>query len=428
MDFLKQENISVDIKLQLSKDIYQWLWTGKLPLEPYPASLRIMNLLRFLNSNSIPKKESSELNKYLLAELNYLSKNLEYHLLANHLLENAFAWWMGVLYFKNQDWTKKAGKLLRVQLDEQILKDGAHYELAPMYHQIILFRMLEAYHLTPSTYVLKFVLREKAEIMLGWLQQMTFPDETLPHFNDTTEGISYSPKFLLETAGSIGLIPKCIEPKGSGYRVFEIGQLKVVADVEGIKPSYQPGHAHADTFSFVLYDQQTPVVVDPGISTYNISERRSWERSTLAHNTLTIDGKDSSQVWAGFRVAKRAKVTILSESKNRVEAAHDGYSPQIHKRVFQLTSTGFRVVDEVDNYNDRSTIECRLYLHPEIEPKQISENKILLTPTLEVSFEGDCKIGIDSFKYSVGFNRLVDSKYILINIKAGQLLTNFFTK
>src|SRR5690606_8714686 len=110
--------------------------------------------------------------------------------------------------------------------------------------------------------------------------------------------------------------------------------LKLIADVEGIKPSYQPGHAHADTFSFVLHQGDTPVVVDPGISTYAICERRSWERSTVAHNTLTIDRKNSSQVWSGFRVGKRAKVKIVIDEEDRCSAQHDGFGSQVHSRTF----------------------------------------------------------------------------------------------
>lgn len=425
LDFLKQEDISVDIKIQLTLDIYQWLWSGKLPLEPYPASLRIMNLIRFLNSHAITHEDLKELNNYLLAELNYLSKNLEFHLLANHLLENAFAWWMGAIYFNNQDWIKKAGQLLRMQLDEQILKDGAHYELAPMYHQIILFRMLEAFHLTPSAYVLKFVLKEKAELMLGWLNQMTFHNETLPHFNDTTEGISYSPKFLLDTARSIGLAPKIIEAKESGYRVFKSGHLKLIADVEGIKPSYQPGHAHADTFTFVLHQGNIPVVVDPGISTYNISSRRDWERSTLAHNTVTIDQKNSSQVWAGFRVGKRAKVEIFKDEPQILSVVHDGFGNQKHQRIFQVRERGFEIMDKILGFTSSSIVEARFYLHPDINPELITNNKIRLTSELVLEIKGAQLLEIKDYQFCLGFNKLVSAKFILVTFE-GDALTSLF--
>ena len=59
-------------------------------------------------------------------------------------------------------------------------------------------------------------------------------------------------------------------------------------DIGKIGPDYQPGHAHADTFTFCLYFKNTPIVVDTGTSTYNIGKRRDKERSTMVHNTVLL--------------------------------------------------------------------------------------------------------------------------------------------
>ena len=40
-------------------------------------------------------------------------------------------------------------------------------------------------------------------------------------------------------------------------------------------------------------------------------ERRRYDRSTAAHNTVSIDGTDSSEVWQIFRVGRRAKAYPL---------------------------------------------------------------------------------------------------------------------
>ena len=42
---------------------------------------------------------------------------------------------------------KKAVEILREELEEQILNDGGHFELSPMYHQIMLFRVLDCINL-----------------------------------------------------------------------------------------------------------------------------------------------------------------------------------------------------------------------------------------------------------------------------------------
>lgn len=426
LDFLKQEDVSVKVKIDLVSDIYSWLWSGKLPLEPYPASLRIMNLIRFLSTQEIDQSSKDELIKYLGAEVTYLSKNLEFHLLANHLLENAFAWWMGALFFNHQEWIKKSSKLLKSQLDEQILADGAHYELTPMYHQIILFRVLEAYYFSPNQYELKFILKEKAELMLGWLSHLTFPNGSLPHFNDTTEGIAYAPVFLKGIEKCIGLNSANKPLNESGYRKLVSRDLRLVADMEGIKPSYQPGHAHADTFSFVLHQGQVPVIVDPGISTYTISPRRDWERSTLAHTTVTVDRKNSSIVWAGFRVAKRAKVTFQKDESNHIIAFHNGFGNQLHQREFKRISNGFEIVDQILNYNGKSLLEARFYLHPAIHPEFVSSTQIQLLGTLMMEFEGFDSIQVAPYEFANGYNSLLPAQSLLVSFNNGNKLTTRF--
>lgn len=425
LDFLKQDDIPVKLKVEILNDLYSWLWTGKLPLEPYPASLRIMNLVRFLSTQEIEQASKDELTKFLLAEVNYLSKNPEFHLLANHLLENAFALWMGALFFNHAEWIAKASQLLKSQLEEQILSDGAHYELTPMYHQIILFRVLEAYHLSPNQYVLKFILKEKAELMLGWLNQMTFPNGSLPHFNDTTEGIAYGSAFLQETGRSLDLLPNFKSLSESGYRKLEFEDLCLISDVEGIKPSYQPGHAHADTFSFVLHKGEVPVIVDPGISTYTIGSRRAWERGTASHNTITIDQKNSSQVWAGFRVAKRTKVNLKSDNSIHVLASQDGFGGQLHQREFKVLGRGLEIKDEILNYNNNSILEARLFFHPAITPKFISSARIQLLDSLILELFGAEQIQLIPYEFALGFNKLKSAQCLLISLESNSLTTRF---
>ncbi len=54
-----------------------------------------------------------------------------------------------------------------------------------------------------------------------------------------------------------------------------------------------------------------------GTSTYNIGERRDVEREYhVAHNTVAYNGQNSSEVWGGFRVADRARITKTEESSN----------------------------------------------------------------------------------------------------------------
>src|SRR5690606_25573724 len=123
----------------------------------------------------------------------FLSKRPEYHLLGNHLLENAFALIMGGAFFSNRDWILLGKQILTTELNEQIQSDGAHFELSPMYHQIIFFRLLELVDWYSNfegkeQYYLEYLIF-KSSLMRSWLAQLTFSNGDIPHFNDSADGI-----------------------------------------------------------------------------------------------------------------------------------------------------------------------------------------------------------------------------------------------
>jgi hypothetical protein len=103
LDYIQQEDINLDIRLGWIEEIYSALYSGNLKPEPYPASLRAMNVIRFFSSNPTLIAQCPELQSALYAELNYLHIHYEYHLLGNHLLENCFSMLMGGYYFQNPD-------------------------------------------------------------------------------------------------------------------------------------------------------------------------------------------------------------------------------------------------------------------------------------------------------------------------------------
>jgi hypothetical protein len=117
--------------------------------------------------------------------------------------------------------------------------------------------------------------------------------------------------------------------KASGYVRANVGQFALIFDAAPIGPDYQPGHAHADTLSIELSVGDQRVFVNSGVSTYEANDIRALERSTAAHNTVELNGADSSEVWAAFRVARRARI-VKREMREvdgaiLLEASHDGY-------------------------------------------------------------------------------------------------------
>src|SRR5207248_1950066 len=100
-------------------------------------------------------------------------------------------------------------------------------------------------------------------------------------------------------------------------------------DAGPVGPDYQPGHAHADTLSIECSYRAERLIVDPGTFSYDRDARRNYDRSTAAHNTVSVDGQNSSEVWHIFRVGRRAYPrdveVVLGSDSFRASASHDGY-------------------------------------------------------------------------------------------------------
>lgn len=422
LDFIHQHDIPLEKRIEWVSDVYGNLLSGEVKLEPYPASLRSMNVVRLFSESPLHIARCPDLQKYIFAELEFLDSNYEYHILGNHLLENAFAMLMGSYYFENDKWRGKAEILLTKQLNEQILVDGAHFELSPMYHKIILFRVLEAISYANKNHAFEKLLKEKAEKMLGWLHTMTFSNGSNPHFNDSTDGVSPSPLQLFETAKLLKLNMIASELVDSGYRKFSHACAELICDVHGISPSYQPGHAHSDHLSFVLHTNGAPFIVDPGTSTYNICERRNWERSTCAHNTVTVNNQNQSEVWGGFRVGRRAKVKILNETESSVKAVAR-YLGISHERSFQLNSSTITISDVIDSDQLAS---LRLYLHPSKIISSINGNRVNFDSGEAIQFKNVIKFHTHTYDFAAGFNKLEESTFIEAKF-SGNCLTTIFT-
>ncbi len=333
--------------------------------EPYPTSLRIVNWCKWLlNGHQL----SHECVQSMAVQARWLSKRLEWHLLGNHLFANAKALLFAGCVFDGAEaehWRLTALKILRSEIPEQILADGGQFERSPMYHALALEDMLDLYNLARTFLAVSRewlpMIEAPIPSMRHWLSVMCHPDGEVSFFNDSAMGVHPSPRTLEGYAIRMGLAapepPRdgCTLLAQSGFVRMQHGAAVVIVDVGLVGPDYLPGHAHADTLSFELSLYGKRVIVNSGTSEYGVGAERSRQRGTAAHNTVTIDGQDSSEVWGGFRVARRAHPFGLriNEHGDRlsVECSHDGYTrlrgKPIHKRTWQLSRQTLKVVDSI---------------------------------------------------------------------------------
>ncbi len=350
--------------------------------EPAPTSLRIVNWVKWvLAGNQLPEGGINS----LALQARWLRGRLETHILGNHYFTNAKALVFAGLLFEGaeaEEWLKKGMSILREEVPEQILSDGAHFELSTMYHALATEDMLDLVNAFEAVGGER--IREHSEQiqswkkiipgMLAWMNSMCHPDGQIAFFNDAAFDIAPLPQDLLDYARRLGFAPSktMLDLAESGYARLENSAAVVIADLAAIGPDYIPGHAHADTLSFELSLFGRRVFVNSGASCYGTSDERLRQRGTAAHNTVVVDGANSSEVWSGFRVARRARV-IARELKQTdaggfARGIHDGYKRfrrgQHHERTWSLEEGLLEIRDTLTNQSGPAS--AHFHLHPSL--------------------------------------------------------------
>ncbi len=346
--------------------------------EPYPLSLRIVNWIKF---DMATGKLDDQARESLAVQIRCLRSQLEFHLLGNHLLANAKALIFAGAYFEGNEasrWLDIGLKILRSEIKEQVLPDGGHFERSPMYHALILEDLLDIRNVMHAYSLASMLPEMPVTAMREWLRTLCHPDGGIAFFNDAAFGISPEFAELEAYSGRLGLgkLPLQTSPlihlRESGYLRMASGPAVVLLDLAPVGPDYLPGHAHADTLSFELSLYGQRILVNSGTSCYGIGEQRQLERGTSAHNTLAINDENSSEVWAGFRVARRAMPQVgaieASPAALQVKASHDGYrhlpGHNIHHRHWRLSTDSLAIVDEVEGAFESA--KAYLHFHPSV--------------------------------------------------------------
>ncbi|MGA1368899.1 MAG: heparinase II/III family protein [Blastocatellia bacterium] len=346
--------------------------------DAYPLSLRVVHwiygycLLATIESTTDRPLPASFLERWrgsMHRQLAFLSGHLEYHLLANHLFKNAKALVIGGVFFGERRWLAKGLRLLWREVEEQVLPDGGHFERAPMYHAQTLGDLLECVALLrrigepiPS----EVATRLSAMVdFLDAVQEQT--GDRLAAFNDTAATRETRPGPLLETARRMGLpVPApCPASQGrsrqfpeTGYHIWirsdASGQMteKIIVDTGPPSVSYNTAHAHCDLLSFELHLDGHLWIADTGVHGYGGDPFRAYCRSTRAHNTLTIDGEEQSEIWGTFRMGRRAEPLDATSQGAADEwtclaAYRPGLHPHLrHERRFRRAPDGSWTIED----------------------------------------------------------------------------------
>jgi hypothetical protein len=371
--------------------------------EPFVVSRRIQAWSKRFLPAPLRRRRDPEFSEILREALDLhlrrLSRDIEYHVQGNHLLENHLALAVGALALFRLDvelgissprpcrLLRRAIRALSRSLDEQILTDGAHYERSPMYHDDIQRRLEQAARFVtetaaglpvPEAMGLATLCRESARRMDAWSRLMVHPDGSLPQFGDSTRVFPENLAGSSPMSGFTGaLLPL------SGFFVARWGEAPpaaapspaarypenfLVMNVGGPAPEYQPGHAHCDALSFELSLRGKRLIIDTGCGSYQHPEIRRLCRSTAAHNVPWREGSEQSDIWEAFRLGRRVQVVARTwDAPSRtflariITARGQRISRLVHFGDGNITFT-----DTWENPENTGVFESLLHVAPEV--------------------------------------------------------------
>lgn len=442
-DYLREPNWNQSEKLSILEH-----WVANNPLstepgwEPFTASLRIVNWIFFLNQYDaeIPP----HLIDSLYSQVQWLEKNDERHILANHYFENLKALlFAGCFFYQHKandghagKWLQRAKREIIQQLHEQTLDDGGHYERSPQYHSLMLENYLDIYNLAsnnPGLFDGDFIeaLIHTIQRSLVWLNDIVFPNGQIPLLNDSAFAVSpsasslntYADRLLVNQLKEAAVSSTLIDKDPSGLYGLKTSADMLIMDCGEIGPDYQPGHTHCDFLSYELMLAGKRLIVDTGVYEYEPGEMRHYLRSTKAHNTVSVDGDEQSEIWGEFRVARRAKKHFgrveRCDNSVKISGAYSGFYgdtwgwrprfKHLRQANVKLVKDAIESIEVVDTLSGdgEHEVESYIHFHPDFSLEVVKKNKLRILLDggyfASLTIQSDCEYRIEKSVYCPEF-------------------------
>lgn len=396
----------------------------------YSLSIRVVVWMQEFErrGRSLSEADKVIFLKSLAAQVRFLKSNLEMDIGGNHLVKNIKALLWASQFFEGEEahrWGRLGSKLLKKALREQVTSDGVHFELSPSYHAQVLADFLECYSVLDDEGVkseLKIVLPKMAQFLVDTVH----PDGMVSLFGDGGLNMSYAPQECISVFEKLTeakvLQKKIISYHDAGYFGLRYQDSLILMDAGELAPRYLPAHGHGDALSFEWSVAGQRVVIDPGVFEYNSGSLRNFSRSTLSHNTVTLDDEDQSEFWQAFRVGRRASITSreikTAPESISVIATHDGYTRLVgkpmHRRQILMTQHQVKISDSIlDGRGQRAT--ARLMLAPEIHIENVGWQWFLRGEKFNIEIECDHPIAVEETICFLNFGHKYTTKQLVVD-------------
>ena len=344
------------------------------------CSLRIISLLisydlgraAIINLSKNSDEIRGAIANIVVGHADFVFQRLSLHSSAgNHVLAEATGLFLAGLYFpehqSSEKWYKKGLSLFTTHIDRQIDESGWGREGATWYlRQILDYAHLIISCLKHHDISVPGPLLEAYKRGTVCQDLLTKRIGSYPVIGDSDSGWAVSEFFLRSSSEEIISISKTnyskftravVAGKGTGLSaLINYGDL-------GMGPTFGHGHAHA--LSVAMYYGGESVLADPGTYSYTgHPEMRRYFRSTSAHNTVSVNGKDQAQQDLLFMWSKPYISSVLLTRQIgtvvAVIATHNGYETDgvEHYRMFLFDPKSGLYVE--DWLKSNSPFSCNL--------------------------------------------------------------------
>jgi hypothetical protein len=287
-------------------------------------------------------------------------------------------------------WRETGHALLAQELDRQVLPDGAGIEQAFCYLRFIvelgtLVRDLEAARGRTGQSALEAAVERGS----AFLAAVARADGSLPPVGDADDGCALAPGYRPWWRPA-----RAPAATGTGYSLWREANPEGLAVLFDHGPLGMPpacGHGHADALALLVDAGGRPLLVDPGTGTYtgDIIWRRYF-RSTLAHNTVTIDGRDQAVQESPFQWSAPYAATLVSRVQREgalwLLARHDGYRSRgvTHWRGVALREGGTLLVFDHLAGSGRHAAVVRWHVAGEVQRQTDGRYRLETDKVLEI--------------------------------------------
>jgi hypothetical protein len=380
----------------LAKNLYL---AGPAYIASMEVALRWLSIYRAVCLFKTPIEGSlqKDLVGLAVASGRYIERRLSTHSSAgNHLIVEAVGlFWLGCALENvalGSRWKEKGCKILFEQVLKQINEDGTNQEQTFWYLGFVLDAFFH-YLLLEEKGAIPADVRKRIVKALEFVVDMISPDGSFPDYGDrddgfvfrvdddysespfpgllsigaylfsrlewhrTTERSSKAVAFwsgtpVVEAPSCSGRISQRPEAPPSlatyaegGMTLVSWDKCKVLFRHSRLGLGNTGGHGHADALSIIFSWHNVPVLIDLGSGQYNGDQAvRNYFRSTIAHNTVEVNGRDQARIVGPFLWDIPYEAELLGTGITPhlfVEARHNGYEKQfgiVHTRRLDAAS------------------------------------------------------------------------------------------